>query len=71
MKAELTFTTELDQNECPDSYCLTGTVIDNDGYEVAVGEYTTKFDKAWNTLMFYTQNFKNVTVTFKTKVEAS
>lgn len=67
MKAHLTFTTELDQFDNPVSYYLAGDVIDNDGHLVSVGEFTFKQNKAWDTLMFYTQNFKNVLVKFETR----
>jgi hypothetical protein len=66
MQNKLTFITELDNYDSPVSYYLTGDVTDNDGHSVSVGEFTFKFDKAWNTLMYYTQNFKNVSVTFET-----
>lgn len=67
MQSKLTFTTELDNYDTPVSYYLTGDVIDNDGHSVPVGEFTFKQNKAWDTLMYYTQNFKNVVVTFETK----
>ena len=67
MQSKLTFITELDNYDTPVSYYLTGDVIDNDGHSIPVGEFTFKQGKAWDTLMYYTQNFKNVVVTFETK----
>lgn len=71
MQSKLTFITELDNYDTPVSYYLTGDVIDNDGNSIPVGEFTFKQNKAWDALMFYTQNFKNVVVVFETKEQAS
>lgn len=69
MKSLLTFTTELDQFDCPVSYCLTGEIVDHDGHLFPVGEFSFKQTKAWDTLMYYTQNFDNVLVKFETKTQ--
>lgn len=67
MKSKLTFITETDNEGMPISYYLTGDVTDTEGENTPVGEFTFSWIKAWDTLMYYTQNFKNVVVTFETK----
>lgn len=67
MQNKLTFITETDEEGNALSYYLTGDILDDDDGVFPVGEFTFSWIKAWETLMHYTQNFKNVTVTFETK----
>jgi hypothetical protein len=68
---ELTFTTTLDDQGKPDSYSVDGTVT-LEGEAVNVGLYTTKFDKAFDELIYWLhavesdKNNASVNVTFKT-----
>jgi hypothetical protein len=68
---ELTFTTTLDDQGKPDCYNVEGTVT-LEGEAVAVGLYTTNFDKAFDELIYWLHavesDSKNsaVNVTFKT-----
>ena len=68
---EITFTTYLDQQGKPDSYDVTGTVT-LEGEVLQVGLYTTKFDKAFDELVYWLHavesdsNNAAVNVTFKT-----
>lgn len=66
-QSTLTWVNEIDSDGNPLGYLLAGDVIDHDGYIVGVAEYTPKFDRAWNTLYYYTHNFNNVNVRFETK----
>lgn len=67
MANHLTFTTETDNEGNPISYLLTGDITDEEGETFSVGEFTFSWIKAWDNLMHYTQNFKNVSVSFQTK----
>lgn len=66
----LTFTTTLDAQGKPDSYTVEGTVT-LEGEAVTVGLYTTKFDKAFDELIYWLHtvesdsNNASVNVTFK------
>lgn len=66
-ESRLTWVTEIDDKGDVLGYLLAGDVIDSDGAICGVAEYTPKFDRAWQTLMFYTREFDNVSVTFETK----
>lgn len=67
----LTFITTLDDQGKPDSYSVDGTVT-LEGEAVTVGLYTTKFDKAFDELIYWLHavesdsNNASVNVTFKT-----
>lgn len=71
----LTFTTTLDAQGKPDSYSVDGTVT-LEGEAVNVGLYTTKFDKAFDELIYWLHAVESdtsnasVNVTFKTIEEA-
>lgn len=68
---EITFTTYLDPQGKPDSYDVTGTVT-LEGEALPVGLYTTKFDKAFDELIYWLHTVESdskntsVNVTFKT-----
>ena len=68
---ELTFTTTLDAQGKPDSYTVEGTVT-LEGEAVTVGLYTTKFDKAFDELIYWLHavesdsNNASVNITFNT-----
>ena len=70
----LTFTTTLDDQGKPDSYTVEGTVT-LEGEAVTVGYYTTKFDTAFDELLYWLHSVESdtsnasVTVTFKTITE--
>lgn len=67
----LTFTTTLDAQGKPDSYSVDGTVT-LEGEAVTVSYYTTKFDKAFDELIYWLHAVESdtsnasVNVTFKT-----
>ena len=71
MKSALTFTTTLDDQGKPDSYAVNGTVT-LERVPFPVGLYTTKFDKAFDELIYWLHTVESdsknasVNVTFKT-----
>lgn len=71
----LTFTTTLDAQGKPDSYTVEGTVA-LEGEAINVGLYTTKFNKAFDELIYWLHtvesdaNNASVNVSFKTVEEA-
>ena len=71
---ELTFTATLDAQGKPDSYTVEGTVT-LEGEAVTVGLYTTKFDKAFDELIYWLHavesdsNNASVNITFNTVQE--
>ena len=68
---EITFTTYVDSEGNPDSYDVTGTVT-LERELVPVGLYTTKFDKAFDELIYWLHTVESdsknasVNVNFKT-----
>ena len=68
---KLTFTTTLDDQGKPDSYSVDGTVT-LEGEAVAVGYYTTNFNKAFDELLYWLHAVESdtsnasVNITFKT-----
>ena len=70
-QSHLIFVTELDADGKPDAYGVYGDVYDAEAKNwFPVAEYTTSFDRAFDTLKHYVHSFGVTDVRFESRIEA-
>ena len=66
-KSHLVFITEIDADGKPDAYGVYGCIYDPECSPVA--EYTTSFDRAFDTLKHYVHSFGVTDVRFDSRIQ--
>lgn len=70
-QSHLIFITEIDSDGKPDAYGVYGDIYDAEAKDwFPVAEYTTSFDRAFDTLKHYVQSFGVTDVRFESRIEA-
>ena len=70
-QSHLVFITEIDADGKPDCYHVNGSIYDTEGKDwFPVGEYTTSFDRAFDTLTHYVHSFNVTDVRYESLIQA-